>query len=327
MLGEVGVRPEAALTLIKWADKRWDKFHKRADWAERLGQLFDAYKERYKPSTKLAAMRPVNLKTLKANTPEIEWAVEGLLAKYTYGLLTGPTGVGKTQVALQMGMMWAKGGEWNDWVFPKLRVLYGSHEMGPNELLVFTDKLQLTWEQGEDEVFDVIPVGETISVLTQEGRDFYLQYIDDYDVFMFDTVSSSTHLPMLDERSAPGLVGFFTELASRGKTVLALGHDTKDASSKGIHRAESMYGHRYLMDRSSLIIRIDQPDPEDREHLVFYFPKVRLAEAPKASVWIRDKNTLWVSKTNESPSRKVSQRQAKQALKEAGFTDNGDEVF
>ncbi len=321
-LGEQGIRPEVAITLIKYADQEWGKFAKRADWQERIGQLFSRYSEAYKPTAFLAGIKPLSLTQLKDETPEIEWAIEGLLAKNTYGLITGGTGAGKSTFAMQFGMAWSKGGEWNDYNFAntKARILFGSHEMGPNEVLYFSESLQIACPMGEDDVFHVLPIGQTVSVLTQQGRDFYLQYADDYDVFMFDTVSSSTHLPMLDERTAPGLVSFFHELTGLGKTVVALGHDIKDAKRAGNLTAESMYGHRLLMDQSSLIIRLDQEDPEDDEHVTFIFPKVRLARKPKAAVYYKDPTTLWMTKTQDTPfQRKKSPRQVARA---AGFDDS-----
>lgn len=323
-LGELGVRPEAAVTLIKFADSRWGKFSKRADWAERIAQLIAAYREKFQSHSSLASLRPMTMDQLKAETPEVEWAIEGLLAVATYGLITGATGVGKSTVAMQMGMVWSKGGDWNDYKFHKARILYGSHEMGPNEILYFTDKLQTTFTFGEEDVFHIIPAGQTISVLTQEGRDFYLQYVDDYDVFVFDTVSSSTHLPMLDERTAPGIVSFFADLNSLGKTVLALGHDTKDAAKQGILRAESMYGHRLLMDRSSLIMRLDQENLEDDEHVTMMFPKTRLSRKPKAAVYYKDPETLWLSRTTDEPFQSKRRKSTKQVLKDAGVEVEGN---
>jgi len=330
MLGESSVRPEATDTLIRYADKRWGKFSTRPDAEERYAQLFDHYLAKYRaPSNQLKQVKPVSLAQLKAETPDVEWAIEGLLAKYTYGLITGPTGVGKSTLAMQIGIPWSKGGEWNDWVFPKARVLYGSLEMGPNEILYFTDKLQLGLPLGPEDIFHMLPVGQTVSVLTQEGRDFYLQYVDDYDVFMFDTVSSSTHLPMLDERTAPGIVNFFGELNGMGKTVVALGHDTKDAAKAGILRAESMYGHRLLMDRASLIARMEMEDLEDDEHVTIIWPKVRLAKKPATAVYLKDPQTLWLTKTTDPPfsrKRKGSKQDVRATLKAAGVEMEG-EVF
>lgn len=325
-LGELGVRPEAAISLIAYADKQWGKFSQRADWAERLAQLFVSYREKYNPQTFLQSLRPVTLQELQASTPEIEWAVEDLMAIATYGLISGATGVGKSTAAMQIGMTWAKGGEWNDLVFKKSRVLYASLEMGPHEILYFSTKLQTAIPLSEDETFHVLPIGQSVSVLTQEGRDFYLQYIDDYDVFMFDTVSSSTHLPMLDERTAPGIVSFFAELNNLGKTVLALGHDTKDAAKQGILRAEAMYGHRLLMDRASLIMRMEQEDLTDDERVAILFPKVRLAPKPKPLIYLKDMNTLILTKTTEEPKflqgkgrAKANGKSVRRTLEDAGI--------
>lgn len=309
-LGELGIRPESIHAIIEFADKRWGKFSTRADWPERLADLLRVAESK-RPISQYAGYRPVSLKQLKDQTPEVDWVIPGLLARATYMLITGGTGVGKSQFALQIGMGLAKGAEYNDYILERSRVLYGSHEMTANELIYFTDKLQLACPLADEDVFDVIPIGHTVSLLTQEGRDFYLQYLDDYDIFMFDTVSSSTHLAMLDEQSAPGIVEFFNILTREGKTIIALGHDTKDAIRNKNARAEDMYGARYLMDRSSAIIRLEA-EPDDDEHITISFPKLRLGRAPKPTIWERSTETLWLTRTSDTA-------QAIRALKKAGI--------
>lgn len=321
-LGESGIRPESTKAILEFADKKWGKFSERADWSERLSQLENVATQR-RPHAEFSAFTPLNLRELKENVPEIDWLIDGMLATQTFMLITGGTNVGKSQFALQLGMCLAKGVHWNDYSMKKSRVLYGSHEMGAHELLAFTDKLELACSINHDEeIFHVLPIGYAVSLLTSQGRDFYLQFLDRYDVFMFDTVSSSTHLAMLDEQSAPGIVEFFNMLTREGKTVIALGHDTKDAVRNPKSRAEDMYGARFLMDRASAIIRL-QAEPGDDEHIEISWPKLRLARAPKPIVYARNTETLWLTKTNENMSEV---KRAHKALNKAGLQVDLSEV-
>lgn len=297
-MGESGVSPSHIKTLIEFADKKWGKFADREDWQERLESLVDAAKERT-PVKKFDKYKPVDIYTLEEETPEVDWLVPGVLAKATYMLITGGTGVGKSQFALQWGMGLAKGVQWNDLTFEKSRVLYGSHEMGPNEITYFTSKLRKGMElDRERDIFHILPIGYAVSVLTSEGREFYLQYLDDYDVFIFDTVSSSTHLAMLDEASAPGIVAFFDMLTGEGKTVIALGHDSKDAVRNKSSRAEDMFGHRLLMDRSSTIVRL-HAEADNDELITVKWPKIRLGRTLQPVTYSRNPETLWLTKASD----------------------------
>lgn len=272
----------------------------------------------HKPAHKFDRFTPVDIYTLEENTPEVDWLIPGVLAKGTYMLVTGGTNVGKSQFTLQWGMSLAKGVDWNDLEMTKSRVLFGSHEMGANEITYFTSKLRLGMElDRESDIFHVLPIGYTVSLLTEEGRKFYLQYLDEYDVFIFDTLSSSTHLAMLDEATAPGLVAFFDQLTSEGKTVIAIGHDTKDAVKHRAARAEDMSGHRYLMDRASTVVRISA-EPDENEFVTLTWPKIRLGAKLQPTEYSRDTNTLWLTKSVDDHTTR--EKKVNRAMKDAGVT-------
>lgn len=299
-LGELNISNGSIQTLLQFADERWGKFLKREDRSERLQALVNAAEEVRPRDSFFENLRPLRPSELAEAAVEVNWLVEGILATQTYGLITGSTGVGKSQLAIQMGFNLAKGCNWLQYQCTKSRVLYASLEMGTNELGYFNEKICKGMPLNEEEdVFHYLPVGQPLSLLTEEGRQFYLQYIDDYDVFIFDTVSSSTHLSMLDDATAPGIVAFFTRLnQTYGKTVIALGHDVKSIKD---NRAESMYGARLLMDKSSMILRVDKAG----DGLTLSFPKVRLAREPEPMNYDRDPDTLWLSGGTTSAAVKV----------------------
>lgn len=298
-LGEANLPEESVRVLLEFADSRWGKFFDRPDSSVRIESLLEKASEK---RTSLVSVTegivPLKPSELTAMAGETEWLIEGLLAKNTYGLITGSTGVGKSQIAIQLGISLAKGINWLTHKVERSRVLFSSLEMGVNELQYFNEKLVGGSPLNESEdIFHYLPIGQPLSILTQEGRDFYLQFVEDYDVFIFDTLSSSTHLSMLDEATAPGIVAFFTQLTqSYEKTVVAIGHDVKQQAKDD--RAENMYGHRLLIDRSSMVMRVDKAG----DGLVITYPKVRLAKPPEPMQYDRSPETLWLS----NPMTKVS---------------------
>lgn len=302
-LGESGVRPEAAKAILMFADKEWGKFSTREDGEQRIENLMGRFFQS-KPKSDYVTLVPLSVSQLKDATPEVDWLIENMMAKHTYGVITGGTGVGKSQLAMQLGYSLAKGVKWNNYELVKSRVLYGSHEMMPNELIGFTEPLNLGMRLNEDEdIFHIIPSGRTISLITTSGREFYNQFLDDYDVFFFDTASASTHLGMLDEATGLGLVEYFQFLKSEGKTVFVLGHDTKEAVRSSRSIAEDAYGYRLLGDQASMMLRVEK---WDEEHVVLSFPKLRMAKEPKPVVYARDETTLWLTSTVEDPFKRPS---------------------
>lgn len=298
-LGELAVKPEIAKAVLIHADSTWGKFFDRADSEVRLDELIEAASSEEHAVAKVVPVSPSELAKISV---EVEWLIEDLLADQTYGLFTGSTGVGKTQLIIQLGLSLAKGVPWLGYKTKKSRVLHSSLEMGANELQYFNAKLMsgFTLEESS-EIYHYLPVGQPISLLTDEGRDAYLQYVEDYDVFIFDTVSSSTHLSMLDESSAPGIVAFFTKLAQDyGKTVIAIAHDSKAKQTD--NRAENVYGHRLLIDRASMICRVEKAPTG----LILSWPKVRLAKEPESMVYERDVETLWLSSSGKIQQAEVA---------------------
>lgn len=287
-LGEANLAEDSIRVLLEFADSRWGKFFDRPDSSLRIDSLLE--KAREKRTALVSVVVPLKPSELTELAGETEWLIEDILAKETYGLITGSTGVGKSQIAIQLGISLAKGMHWLNHAVTRSRVLFSSLEMGINELQYFNKKLISGSPLNEDEdIFHYLPVGQPLSLLTKEGRDFYLQFIEDYDVFIFDTLSSSTHLSMLDEATAPGIVAFFTQLTQTyQKTVIALGHDVKQQAKD--NRAENMYGHRLLIDRSSMVMRIDKAG----DGLTISYPKVRLAKPPESMQYDRDLETLWL---------------------------------
>ncbi len=103
----MGMVDAEIFAIIRNADDRWGKFKDRSDRNRRLSDLIGVVRNKYPEGTfavqpMLEEMIPVfGLKSLLASTIEIEWVVEGLLQKQGYMLLSGPSGVGKTQFSLQ----------------------------------------------------------------------------------------------------------------------------------------------------------------------------------------------------------------------------------
>lgn len=158
--------------------------------------------------------------------------------------------------------------------------------MSHQEIAKFLSKMKENI--GDLSQFFVLPVGETISLLTEEGKDFYRQFIDEFDIIIIDTLGASTHTSLSDEEAAREIVDFFNEL-KKHVTLLIVHHDSKGNSGG---RTEDAYGSRLFVDRASTVLRLSKPTNKNDEGIDLTFSKIRLAPEP-APIRLQRSDSLW----------------------------------
>lgn len=204
-------------------------------------------------------------------------------------LITGGTGAGKSQLALQIGISLSAPMPWMNFAIPKVqRVAYVSVEMSHTEIAWFLKEMRRAIDTSGLQ-FRVFPIGQTVSILTEDGKNFYRGIAEDFDVIIIDTLNASTHTTLSDEEAARIVVDFFAELSVSGKTIIVVHHDSKQT---GTHqRSEDAYGSRLFVDRASTILRMNKlPNVTDTVEL--RFSKIRLAREPDPIKLQRTEN-LW----------------------------------
>lgn len=293
-LGELSLPTEVTESVLRFADSRWGKYGDRSDSEARFADLL-ATAESKRRTDGLANLVPLSIDELIETAPTADWLIEGLLLEAQYGLITGGTGVGKTQLALQLGLSAAAGMEWLSFSIPVPKsVCYVSVEMSHAEISWFL-KTMRNGLSYKDLPFRIIPFGQTISLLTEEGKRFYRSLAEDFDVIIIDTLGASTHTSLSDEEAARAIVDFFGELKANGRTLLVVHHDAKNSGIGG-SRTEDAYGSRLFADRASTVLRLSKPKADRNgakvEGVLLDFSKIRLAPEPDTMLLQRTDN-LW----------------------------------
>lgn len=293
-LGEIGVDLAYAEQLLKFADSRWGKFFDRDDAEERLLALLDVTKSKYATPTALE-YKPISVEELLTTAPDVTWLVTDLVAEGTIVLISGGTGVGKSQLALQLSLCIASGQSWLNFNIPTAKsVVYSSVEMSHTELARFLGKMVESFPL-QNLPFHVVPVGQTISILTPEGKEYYRQLAENYDVIVIDTLGASTHLSLSEEEAAREMVDFLAELRTKyGCTLIVVAHDAKNTNGQ---RTENVYGSRLFVDRASTVLRMYK---DKDAGLLLEFSKIRLAQEPQPYAIERTESLWYVTKDFDS---------------------------
>ncbi len=243
---------------------------------------------------------PLTIDELVDTAPVAEWLINNLLISGQYMLITGGTGVGKSQLALQLGMCIGAPMGWLMFDIPVVKnVCYVSVEMSHAEVAWFAKEMRNGINtQGLN--FRILPIGETISILTEDGKNFYRRLVEDFDVIIIDTLGASTHTTLSDEEAARGIVDFFNELKAGGTTLIVVHHDSKHNGSSA--RTEDAYGSRLFVDRASTVLRLSKLGDQEAG-IKLDFSKIRLAPEPQALKLQRTENLWYV--TSEFESKQV----------------------
>ena len=293
-LGEAGVEELYIEPLLRYADARWGKFFDRQDADERLADLLKAATDKLRPPIQ-EIYKPLSITELLTTAPNVSWLVEGLIAEQTITLISGGTGVGKSQLALQISMCVAAGQPWLNFPIPAQKtVVYSSVEMSHPEIASFLSKMVQAFPV-ENLPMHIVPVGQTISILTPEGKAYYRNLAEQYDVIVIDTLGASTHLTLSDEEGAREMVDFLVELRSKyGCTLIVVSHDSKNSAG---NRTENVYGSRLFVDRASTVLRLQK---DKTGLLILEFSKIRLAQEPQPYALERTSNLWYVTKDFDS---------------------------
>ncbi len=200
---EMKMTDAEVLGILFNADDRWGKFAKRNDRKKQLLNIVNYCRLRHPVDEEGELVQEVPLEEDRLrifsysefmNTEiKMEWLIEGLLHEKGLLCLSGPPGVGKSQITIRMAEQLAKGGgllnRWN--VVKPTKVLLVSMEMPHEELKSFMETMRLHDPSGLlEENLQIMPVGSSIRLGDPNGQKALDRKIEKYEpeVIMFDSL-------------------------------------------------------------------------------------------------------------------------------------------
>jgi len=201
----------------------------------------------------------------------VDWLLEGLMPEGALGMITGYPGVGKTQLAIQIGCKLALGAKeflrWPNKAGRK-KVLFLSMEMGPHGLHVIWDPIMQGYDDQRqllDRNFKVYPIGEPVPLDSSPGQRWISDLMEEWkpNVLILDSLQKIISKEATDEASAKALMAYLSTLMARYHcSVLIVHHNRKrpneTAKAKHVISLSDVFGSTYLTTDADFVLNIDK---------------------------------------------------------------------
>ena len=306
-LAEMGLSNEEILSCLLNVDARWHKFSERSDQLQRLTELITKARVKY-PFKGVAETRhaSLGLQSLLLTEINLEWTIENLLEKNGYLLLSGPSGVGKTQVSLAAAAAMILGKPFlNQETVGGLKIGFFSLEMGLVPLKYFLTQQAKGYSPEElemlEENFRLFPLGQPLYLnqLTEQARIEEVVEREGLDGIIIDSLGSTSTDELSQEGPTKVLMDWNDRLRQKTGAFTWFIHHQRKATSdnRKPKKLSDVYGSQYITARASTVMCL-WPTSQDNTKEVIPL-KVRLAEAPKEFRIVRDNRLLYTVKTND----------------------------
>ncbi|MGH9982401.1 MAG: AAA family ATPase [Nitrososphaeraceae archaeon] len=302
MFAELNLQNEEILAMLMNADERWGKFVGRSDRMKRLMEIVTIARQKhpFKAGDDLQVQPTLmGWRTLLSTTVEIEWAWEGWLQKGGYMLLTGPQGIGKTQLSFYVGSHLALGKDCLGRKVPEPRkIMFLSLEMGLVDLKVF---LRLQNDGFSSEELDLL---ESNLLIFPHGEPLYLSdpavqseletAIGDLklDGVIIDSMGSAAGGDSAKAEVALPLMDWQDRMRQRTGTFMWFVHHHRKgtADNRKPNKLDDVYGHYSLTARATSVFAM-WPSTISQPNIIEMLPlKVRLSARPDKFHVVRDSN-------------------------------------
>lgn len=307
---EMAMVPPEIFAMLLNADERWGKFKGRADRVQRLQEIVSIAITKY-PNTPSKAVSSVNLvpmgfSTLLRTEVKLEWQWEGFLQQNGYYLLTGPTGVGKTQFSLDCAGHMALGKPFLGKPMEQARVGFFSLEMGLVDLKYFLQQMQFGFTLEEQEVLEdnlqIFALGEPLYMTNDTVREQLDQLIGDYklDGIMVDSLGSATDESVSDEKFKKFFHWNDTVRQKHDIFTWYIHHHRKaNGDNRKPNKISDVYGSQYITSYATTVGCLwDAGFP----NMMNYIPlKMRLAPRPAPFLIMRDQHLHFVRAEQKVP--------------------------
>lgn len=307
-LAEMNLTNAEIFTLLIDADNRWGKFSRRDDQYKRLLEIVTRARIKYPYSTGKqpeSQIITVGLKTLLSEEVKVEWMWDGLLIKGGYLLLTGPTGIGKSQLSLDFAAHLALGKEFLGRSIDRPRkTAFVSLEMGVLELQYILGN-QAQGYSSED-LFNL----EKMLRFERRGYPVYFNRLENkllleemiqregIECVIFDSLGSMTEQELSKETDAKNLMDWNDHLrAELGISTLIIHHHRKaQTGNKRPNSISDIYGSHYFTARATTVLILWE---SRKDGVIEVNPRKVRMSAPIKSFGIKRRDDLTFELTHD----------------------------
>lgn len=270
---ESGLSDKEIYVIISHLAERWEKFkhHTRDSRARQLIGIIEYARIKY-PDNNFGELdtvfeySPLGL----INTDiQVEWAVPDLLMKNGIMVMSGPGGIGKSQISMQFMAHLAMGIPFLGFdITEPQKIGWFSLEMGDVEVKHFLLTMYPLWEQKYgaeklallNENWQILPFGESLGLNTSAGQDVLLKWLEDrrWDGLFIDSVGSAIVGNINSSENVQPFTNFNDKVRKRyGCFLWYIHHFRKPApGQQSTGDASDSYGDVYITNRATTLLTV-----------------------------------------------------------------------
>lgn len=270
---EAGLSDKEIYVVLSHLATRWDKFkhHTQSSRARQLIGIIEHARIKFPDNNfgdidQVFEYSPVGLLTTDI---EVEWAVPGLLMKNGVLVMSGPGGVGKSQISMQFMAHLAMGIDFMDFKIeqPK-KIGWFSLEMGDVEIKSFLQGMYPVWQKkyGDEAIerlnknWQILAFGEALGLNTTIGQAIFIKWLEEreWEGVFVDSIGSAIVGNINSAENVQPFTNFNDKVRKRyGCFLWYIHHFRKPPpGTKSSGDASDSYGDVYLTNRATTLVTV-----------------------------------------------------------------------
>jgi nucleoside-triphosphatase THEP1 len=270
--------------LVFDADTRWGKYVGRTDRHKRISNIVERARAKYPTGlgeitfnfgdeAEVAPKSVYTFEELLSLEQNIEWLIPGKLSTTGYGIFGGPPGVGKTQVAIRLGVAITRGEPFMGWIPDKVgepgNVLMFSLEMNTLGIKHFLSQMEdlqepSIFEQIKDR-FRIYPMAEELDLNHKLSREVFQRIIQENSprLVIIDSLSRAVKVSLSNEEAVRELGAYLERLRRIYKCAIVVIHHGKkkqalDKAKNFAPSTDDLLGSQYISTHTDFVLMFNR---------------------------------------------------------------------
>lgn len=254
---EKGMTNAEALSLLLNSDSRWGKYSKRRDQRDRLLGIINYARSRHPISLERATEEELHWRVYDfdefVNTEvQIDWAIQGLVHKKGFVILSGPPDSGKSQLSIRFAERLAQGQDFLKWKIERpMKLVVVSMEMPHEELKYMIDSMRIQSNGLLRDNLKIVPIGFGVKLSDKKVQENLNRIFDttEPDGVIFDSLGLAINDDLSSDKVVLETFQYINQTVRNtyGAFAWFIHHNRKAQNgNQKPNRLDDLYGSRYI---------------------------------------------------------------------------------